>query len=176
MKIAKKQNSRKVITIYIILVIILTALATFLYFKTNFFGNNPKNNTPNTELIDQNPPITEQPQNSTDTKTNNTDTPTSPTVIKGSDKKQVDLVIINFSSTALNVQINTVTSTGSCTLTLTSTSHETITQTSGIQPLASVSACDTFNYTKLPSGNWTIDVTYSSDTLTGSVSDTRTIQ
>ena len=175
--IRKKINTKKTITICILTIIISAALFTFLYIKTNFFGNNFNNNTVNTSPIDYTSPTEEQVKNGAEIKANGgSDKPTDPVVINGETKKQVDLTIINFSSTVLNVQINTVTSTGSCTLILTSPTHEKITQTSDIKPLASISACNTFRYAELSSGIWTIDVIYNSDTLTGNISDTRTIQ
>ena len=181
MKIAKKRKilSKKIIIISIlILLLIAGSTVLFLYAKTNVFGNHPVNNTPqNINTVDYNPTTNEQTQNGSNIKASSgsADKPTDPTIVNGSTKKQVELIIVNASTTKTNVQINAVVNSGTCTLTLTSPNQTTVTQTSDVQALASVSACKTFNYTELPSGTWTINVTYSSGTLTGTVTSTRSL-
>lgn len=181
MKIIKKRKifSKKAIIIcFLISLFILGVVVGFLHTKTNVFGNNPtKSNIQNINTVDYNPATKEQTKNGSDIKATNsgTDKPSAPIVVEGSTKKQVDLVIINASKAAVNVQINAVVNSGTCTLTLTSPSQTTITQTTDVQPLASVSACKTFSYSQIPSGTWTINVTYISDTLTGTVTDTRSL-
>lgn len=175
----RKKSSKKIIIVCILILAIASgAIVAFLHAKTNLFGNNPDNNkTLNINTVDYNPATNDQTKNGTDIKagSGSTDKPVAPTVVEGSTKKQVDLIIINASTTKVNVQINAVVDSGTCTLTLTSPGQTTITQTSNIQPLASFSACKTFSYSELPSGNWTIKVDYSNDTLIGTVTDTRSL-
>jgi len=181
MKIPKKRkNSQKKIIIVCILILFvcLSIAISFLYIKTNLFGNNPaKNSTLNINTINYNPATNDQTENGSDIKASNgsTDKPAAPTVVDGSTKKQVELIIINSSATKTNVQINAIVDSGTCTLTLTSPGQATITQTSDVQPLASFSACKTFSYSELSSGNWTIKIDYTSDTLIGTVTDTRSL-
>lgn len=181
MKISKKSTMVSKKTLIICLVaslLILGSIVAFLHSKTNVFGNNPdKNNSKNINTIDYNPPTSEQTNSGTSIKAGNgsTDKPSTPAAVEGSTKKQVGLVIVNASKTQINVQINTVVNSGTCTLTLSSPGQTTITQTSEVQPLASFSACKTFNYPEIPSGTWTISILYTSDTLTGSVTSTRSL-
>jgi hypothetical protein len=181
MKIAKKRKilSKKIIiTSILILLLIAGSTLLFLYIKTNVFSNHPVNNTPqNINTVNYNPTTNEQTENGSNIKASSgsADKPPDPTSVEGSTKKQVELIIINASKTKINVQINAVVKSGTCTLTLTSPNQTTITLTSDVQALASVSACKTFNYTELAAGTWAINVSYDSDTLTGNVISTRSL-
>lgn len=134
--------------------------------KTTDSGNSTK--------IDTNPPTQEQIDAGNAIKSGESnDTPVSPTTVEGSNKKSVQLLITaanqNNPYLQIGVQIDTVTSAGTCTLTLTNSHNETITKTAGVQALARTSTCKGFNVpvSELSTGNWHIKVIYSSDTLTG---------
>ena len=70
----------------------------------------------------------------------------------------------------IRTQINEITSSGKCTLTMTSGSNS-INQSASVQALASISTCEGFNVplSSLSSGSWTIIINYSSTGQTGSV-------
>lgn len=131
-------------------------------------------NNGNSTKIDTNPPTQEQIDAGNEIKSGGSnDTPASPTTVEGSDKKSVQVSITaanqNDPYLQIGVQIDTVTNTGTCTLTLTNGQNETVTKTAGVQALAKTSTCKGFNVpvSELSAGNWHIKVNYTSDTLTG---------
>lgn len=130
----------------------------------------------NSTKIDNNPATNEQINNGNDTKTgSSSDTPPVPTVIKGSDKKTVQLTISaanqNNQSLQIRVMIGAIESSGQCNLLLTN-GTATVKKTAGAQSQATTSTCMGFDIplSELSGGTWSITVDYSSDKLIGTVS------
>lgn len=88
---------------------------------------------------------------------------------------QLDVTITaaNQNGSVVNIRslISTVTSNGTCTLTLTKDTS-TVTKTAGIQPLANASTCKGFDIptSELSQGTWHISLTISSGSKTGTAS------
>lgn len=116
-----------------------------------------------------------QPAQSPTSPTLPTTTPTSP-----SSPQYVAMSITALEQTSselqIRTQINTITSDGSCNLLLTN-GTQNVTQTAGVQALATVSTCKGFNVplSSLSTGNWTAKVSFSNTTLSGSTAQQVTI-
>ena len=109
------------------------------------------------------------------------DTPPAPEPIKGTTKSNVGVTMTastqNGSTYQMRFQIDTPTADGTCTLTLTKGSS-TVTKTAGVQALAKISTCQGFDVpvSELSSGQWNVNMSYESSTLTGSTTSTITVQ
>lgn len=94
----------------------------------------------------------------------------------------VPLVITSTSQSSgmvyIRVIIQEVTSTGSCTLSMSNSSGGTYTATSPVQSMASSSTCEGFNVpvSKLSQGSWDINIKYTNGTSSGVASGSITIQ
>ncbi len=174
----KQKNTKKYIIIGIVAIILISSPFIYVYaFNGNLFGwkSNQKTNNPTQDVnnINYNPATKDQQDAGSQTKTGSSDTPTAPTVVPGSDKKEVQLIITstNQTSTILQIrtQINTTDTTGTCTLTI--TGQKTIVKTAGVQAFASVSTCQGFDIplSELSAGSWHASIDYSSATLHGSI-------
>ncbi len=86
---------------------------------------------------------------------------------------KVDMIVtranVSGNNLDLSVLIQSVVSSGTCTLRLTS-GDQTIVKTAGVQALSSSSTCAGFKVNGLSSGSWKATVTYAGDQLSGSVS------
>ena len=94
----------------------------------------------------------------------------------------VPLVITSANQSSGTVYIRTmiqqVTSAGTCTLSMSNGSGDTYTATSSVQSMASSSTCEGFNVptSKLTIGDWSIKITYTNDTSSGSATGSVTVQ
>lgn len=131
----------------------------------------------------KNNPIAAPTPNTPNTATKSGQTPppstaSNPPASNGLQSVAMSITALNQTSTTLQIrtQINTVTSEGTCNLSLTN-GTQTVTRTSGVQALASVSTCQGFDVplSSLPPGNWTAQITFSNTTSTGNVSKQITI-
>jgi hypothetical protein len=101
------------------------------------------------------------------------DQPPSPTPNPGS-KSTVSLAITSTNQNDVTMQIRSIIysiqNTGTCTLTLTKLNNPTITMTAGVQALPSSSTCKGFDVplSQLSKGQWTANLDFSNDTVTGS--------
>lgn len=108
-------------------------------------------------------------------------TPT-PTVIQGSTKKNVQLLISAANQNGAILQVRTLISavenTGVCTLSLSKEGQTTVTKTAGSQALSSNSTCLGFDIpiSELSIGVWQLTIEYSSSNLVGSVTKNISIQ
>lgn len=180
MKIQKKQsNKTKNIllsgsALAVVLVLVIVFIRPLIFDKQI---NNPSSNTNSSDNIDYSPATNDQKQSGSDIKANGgSDQPSAPAVIPGSNKKKVEVTITstnqNNSILQIRTLVSTVTSEGTCTLTLSKTDSADIIKTAPIQPLASTSTCKGFDISTsgMSKGSWRASIVYDSDTLTGSVS------
>lgn len=181
-KYHKKRFSAKHIVIACALSALTASPLIYVYaFNGNLFGwrkthNSSSNNLMhNADNIDYDPATKEQQDAGNTIKSSGSgDIPPTPTVIPGSDKKNVQLTITSANQNESNLQIRALISAvendGVCTLTLSSAGETTVSKTAGIQAMATVSTCKGFDIPvpELAVGKWHILVEYSSETLTGS--------
>jgi hypothetical protein len=174
----KSTTTKKVLIISGVIIVLIAIPVTYVYaFNGSLFGWQK----PTTEIINHDqksvnyePATPEQQKAGTTIKSGSTDTPPAPTVIPGSDKKNVQITITaanqNESTLQIRTLISAVEGTGVCTLTLTSAGKPTVTKTSDSQALASISTCQGFDIpiSELPVGTWHAVIDYSSTALTGS--------
>jgi hypothetical protein len=78
----------------------------------------------------------------------------------------------------IRVMIEQITSAGTCTLSMSNGSGNTYTATSSVQSMASSSTCEGFNIptSKLTTGDWSIKITYTNDSSSGSATGSVTVQ
>lgn len=92
----------------------------------------------------------------------------------------VDITALNQSSGTLYVRtlIQTVTSSGTCSLSMVSANGKTYTASSSVQAGPSSSTCQGFNIpvSSLENGNWSVTISFQNDTLKGSATKDITIQ
>lgn len=183
MKIShKKIFPSKYIYVCVILLLLIASPFVYVYaFNGSLFGwKKPHSSESNNIIqgnnnIDYGPATKEQQDAGKAIKSSGSgDTPPAPTVIPGSNKKNVQLTITSANKNGSVLQIRTLISAvennGICTLTLSSIGKTTITKTADIQAMATVSTCKGFDIpiSELSSGEWRILVEYSSNSLTGS--------
>lgn len=105
-----------------------------------------------------------------------------PQPVPGTNKSSVsaEITSANQDTSRLRVRtlIQTVTSDGTCTLTMQGPGGKTYSATAGVQALPSTSTCKGFDVplSQLASGSWTIKLTFSNTNLTASASKAITIQ
>ena len=184
---AKKDTSKKILIIPIIITVILVGFFTYAYItKGSFFGWQPfgaKSSSVNFG------PATEEEKNAGNATKDNTVNPETPDTTKPGNEQttnpespstttDVGLQITNKSFVNGNLHISTeilqVTSTGTCTLVLSKAGSSNVTQKVDVQPLASTSTCKGFDVplSSLSNGTWAINLTYASTKSNGTVTDT----
>lgn len=134
--------------------------------------------TPTDEQIDDGNDTKEETLNPDKTPTNNDNVPVeSSTLLTITAKNQLKDTSQNMLQ--IRAQIDSVDSTGTCTLTL-SDGTNSITRTAGVQPQATVSTCQGFNVdintAGLKTGTWSIKLSYTAGDISGSASDTVTVK
>lgn len=189
MKIKVKKrllDTKKIIAIVMLLVLVLalTILYLFLQHKLNI-NNSSSQKSSTSPVVNLDKPTTEQKAAGEDTKlnSNNNNDETNTTPSSTDNQKRLVAVTIpaaNVNSSVLQIrsQINTVDSTGICSLTLTGPESKVITKTSEVQALASTSTCKGFDVpvSELSTGSWQVDLTFNNSSLTGMASKTITIE
>lgn len=188
MKIIQPKNTKKTLLIafpVILLVIILLAISA--YYKVGPFApkiNNAINfDKPTSEQVDTGSQTKQQTIDQSNNKDNTGSDPTpAPQPVEGSDKKTVNMEItaINQTNTALQIRtlIQTITSEGTCSLSMNGPSGKTYTSTATIQALPSSSTCKGFDVplTELSQGVWMITVSFTNDNLATSATREITIK
>lgn len=180
MKIDRSNHHAKYRLIVALGVIILVAALVVGYMYTMGYGPFAKTTTnssdtaaPSTNKTDYNPPSAAQVTVGAKTKEAVAEsTPTSPTVPSST----IGIVItsdgVNGDTYSIRTLIDTVTSNGTCSLSMKSASGKTYSESVGVQPLSSNSTCRGFNIplTSLSRGEtWHINLTLTSGDLQGSV-------
>ncbi len=143
-----------------------------------------------TNGIDYNPPTPEQTstgdaakQQTTNGATGSDPSPAPTPSTTGSSKPQVgmDITAANIDSTAgvlrVRTLIQTVTSSGTCTLTASGPNGKTYTASAGVQAGPSTSTCKGFDIpiSSLSSGNWSIQVSFENDSLQATASTEKSL-
>lgn len=193
MKISNKAFiSRKKIVISALIIVLLGG--SFFVSQAILDQSSSQDENAKTGGINYDKPTQEQQDNGATIKGNSTDTQTGKPNASGSDqppapaasdngsKKIVEVTISaakqNGDTYQIRAFISKVTTQGSCTLKLAKTGQTTITQTVGLQPSASISACKLTDVSVagVAKGNWQLTIDYSSDTLMGSETKSILIQ
>jgi hypothetical protein len=176
-QIKNKKTVKKFVIAIIAFALIIAGVLTYVYvFKGNFFGwKATQDSTKSNNTIDHGPATDEQKEAGNQVKSGSkSDTPPEPTIVPGSDKKSVQMVITaanqNGSTLQIRSLISAVVNTGACTLSLTKAGQPTITKSASTQALSSTSTCQGFDVptSELSVGTWHILIEYNSDTLIGS--------
>jgi hypothetical protein len=188
MKIPSKSHriNKKFITAGIVAVLLLTTAAVYVYaFNGDILGWN--NHSKDKDSSGGNPATDEQKDTGDEIKKNNLETSKPNTESEnstqngsstnGNGKKTVDLIITasaqNGSTYQVRTLVGTVTSTGTCTLTLTRGAASVV-KTAGLQATANSSTCRGFDVpvSELYPGEWQLNISFENDQLTGSASKT----
>ena len=194
----KKRFPKKLIIASSVVILLVAGALTYVYsLNGSLFGwKVSKNTTSDNNKINYGPATSEQQKSGTQTKsdsvnnnsdpakptTNSSDTPPAPTPVPDSSKKSVLVAITAANQSGANfqirTQINTVSDTGTCMLTLTKTGQPTVTKTAGVQAYASISTCKGFDVavSELSLGTWQASISYDSSDLTGHISTSITIK
>lgn len=182
MKIKKKSgiNIKRNILVVVSVLLIASAFLVYTYSSSgSLFGWHPFGTAKDKNAVNYDKPTDEQKQagdtikeqsvGKTDTTTS--DDPSSPEP-QANGKSTVDVTITakNKNGSLLQIRslIGTISSSGTCTLTL-SKGSAVITKTAGIQPQASESTCKGFDVPlgELSTGNWQINLRFENDSLQG---------
>jgi hypothetical protein len=179
MKIIRSKNKVKVLSLSIAAVILLAgmAAAAAFYFKVGPFSVDPSLNPPTREEKATGKDIKQQTvdQDSKGSQTGSDPSP-SPKPIPGTSKSSVgaDITAVNQDTAYLHIRmlIQAVTSSGTCTLTMSGPQQGSYSNTVEVQALPSTSTCKGFDIplSKLSKGTWTINIKFSNSTLTASAS------
>ena len=177
-KSKNKKISKKIIIIPIVVLLIAFIALEKLNVINLIHIHNQNNvtNEKNSTKIDENQATDDQINNGNNTKSNSSsDKPNQPTSIDGSNKKSVQVTITSYNqgTNSLDIRaiIGTVTSSGSCKLSLTKNSL-TIARSVNVQAQATISACESFSIplSEIGTGQWKATVSFENDTLLGSSS------
>ena len=188
MKIIQPNNKKKIIIIASIVAILLaTATAYAYYSKLGPFTANSNDSInldkPTKDELETGERIKEQsviPDG--DKQTSGSDPAPAPQPIEGSDKKSihVEITAANQNESTLQVRtlIQAVTSTGTCTLSMTGPQGKTYTSTVDIQALSSSSTCKGYDIplTDLAPGTWSLSLNYESSDIIGTTNKEMTIK
>lgn len=186
MKIKKKNgiNVKRNVLVVGLILLIVSAFLFYTYTKSvSLFGWHPFDTSKDGGAVNYNKPTDDQKQAGDTIKeqsvgktdANTSDNPPSPEP-RANDKSIVDVTITakNKNGSLLQIRslIGTISSSGTCTLTLTKGSA-VITKTAGIQPQASESTCRGFDValSELSSGTWQINLQFENDSLQGGAKD-----
>jgi hypothetical protein len=189
MKIIQSNNTKRTVLILLLAVLLfsVTGAVASYHYKVGPFS-------PATDdSINLDKPSEDQVKNGSDTKQqtvtsdeNKSQTGSDPALepqpVENSDKKSVhaEITAANQDESSLRVRalIQTVASSGTCTLSMTGPQGKTYTATAAIQPLPSSSTCKGFDIplSSLASGAWTIKINFNNDNLTASASKEVTVK
>lgn len=183
-KTTQKDNTKRLIIVIIILVAAaIVASGLYVAYGTNLFNHSKDTDStineraPTNEEVDAGAEIKDESVNGS--KDGSSDTPAAPIPQEnGKSKVIVSITSSNVNSGTLQVRalIEAVVSNGTCTLTLTKDDN-TITKTSNTQALPSTSTCQGFDIptSELSSGQWTLNLTFNTETYEGNVTTTVSI-
>lgn len=175
----ENQNSKKKIAIIAIIVIVALAGAALAAAYSLKLG--PFAQTDNVSQKDE-PASKEERQQSTDAKLKAVEeeqaqkeqeaensSPSTPENTKTAVAVEIPSALANGSSIRVTTLIHTVTSLGTCTLTVEKGGQVGYTSSAGVQPTSSTSTCKGFDIPvdQLSAGTWTATVTFTNDTLQG---------
>lgn len=184
----RKSNKKVIIIVAAILLAALGATYAAYHFQTGPFSPQPHNS------VNLDPATTDQKAAGNDIKqstlnqvengkeSSGSDPSPAPQPIEGSDKKSVGMEITAANQTATTLQvrtfIQTVTSTGTCTITMKNSQGMTYANTVDTQALSSTTTCKGFDIPldQLSSGTWTINIDFNNDTLIASANKEITIK
>lgn len=193
MNIKSRSTPKKTIIISSIVVLGVTLVAAGVYvyaFKGTILGWSPLTSTQTSDTVDYGPATEEEIDSGNKTKAQNVNN-SSQDNPKVSDKVEneprgntgsigISITVANQNGDLLQVRtlIETVTTTGQCTLTATRSGSAPVTKTADIQPMASTSTCKGFDVpiSELSTGTWTLTVVYKNQSITGSATKTVTIK
>jgi flagellar basal body-associated protein FliL len=192
MKIDKRSHGKTKLIVAIIAIAILVVIAAgaiYVYaFSGKIFGWTPLTTTSST--IDYSPPTKDQIDAGNQAKSNTvTNTPANPKTDGNNDTPPADnppttaannigvtitAASQNGSVFQIRTLISTVSSSGTCTLTLSKTGASSVVKTAGVQPLANSTTCQGFDVatSELSAGSWTATVVYKQGTDQGTASQT----
>lgn len=185
------KNKRHIIIVSIIIIVLLVAsLGLYLFvFKGRIFGWSPvvssaipstNYDKPTDEQVSTGNDIKKQSSDTTDPNNVGSDRPATPVVESGQTKATVPVTIsaANQNDGVLQVRtlISAITSSGTCTLTLTKNST-TVTKTSEVQSLPSSATCKGFDIpvSEISAGEWQLKVVFENDTIKGENTKTVTV-
>lgn len=178
MKIKRKIVSRKKILLIIIITLLVVCVGVAYIIKLTNDRNNEVsevNNNPATK--DQSQDGLSKKEDSVESssvpdnpKTDADDTHSPSTQPGEKTAVSVNITALSQAGSTLQVRslIETITSTGTCTLTLTK-DNKTVTKTAAVQPLANASTCQGFDIptSELSAGTWNINLLFESETHKG---------
>lgn len=180
MKIPQPKNTRPLtLTLLSAIGLILIGVTVAYYFKIGPF-NNQLNDSINLNEATQEEKntgagIKQQSIKSSNDKTQTGSDPSpAPQPIEGSDKKTVGMEVSAVSQGDSTIQIRaliqTITNTGTCSLSMKSTQGLTYTATADVQALSSSTTCKGFDIplNQLTPGTWTTSIDFSNTTITAS--------
>lgn len=185
---ARNQNKKYIIIAIVILLIGIASIATYIFaFKGALFGWSPL--AQEKSGINYDKPTEEQKKAGEDIKSEsvNQEKPSESTdqtpapIPQPNGKSKVDLTITAANQNGSLLQIRTliayVSSSGTCTLTLTK-GTQTITKTTAIQALASTSTCQGFDIavSELSPGTWNASVNFENTDVTASATKGVSVQ
>lgn len=180
MKINRSSNKKPIILSLCVVVVAAAAIVTFLYLK----NQSNKQQSETSDAKQQKAAGEQTKSNAVDAsngKAEANDTPPAPQPIEGTSKSSVGVTMTasaqNGSMYQMRFQIDSPTTDGTCTLTLTKGSS-TVTKTANVQALAKISTCQGFDIpvSELSPGQWGAHLSYESSTLTGSTTSTISVQ
>lgn len=186
----KHRLSRKIVTLIIVGFVVTLALAGIGVYAAVFHGNifgwtpfpAPKTSDSNPD-VNYGPATDEEIDTGTGIKEENADSGTKPNESTDGETTTSNITIsIPYSaqidgSLRVTTQIDKVTSSGTCTLTLSRSGYESITMTAGVQAQNRTSTCMGFTVTQpLAAGNWNLRIDYADGINKGSVSKDQMIQ
>lgn len=185
MKIAKTKhttNNKKIIVIIIAAVVILGIGGTVsAYYLLSQDQKTESTEAPaieeyNRNDVDLNESSNEQQQAGEDIKKDSVDKDES----QQNGSLSVSFTAVNQSDNSLQVRANisSLTSNGTCELSLTGPNGTVVTKSSGVQALASNSTCQGFDIplSELSKGSWTVKLKVTTNNVTGEVSQTTEIR
>lgn len=182
MQINKKDTTKRVIIIIgLVLALLVAGVAAAALLKLGPFASTalPR------ESVDLNKPTDDQVKNgesikqdTVENKGGSTGSDPLPSPTPGTtpgDKSTVDMQITAYNQDSDTVYIRSliqlITSSGSCQLRMSGPNGKTYSATSGVQAVSSSSTCGGFNIpvSSLSPGNWTINLSFSNDSYSASV-------
>ncbi len=192
MKIQNKNTSKKkIIGLSLLGGLLLVLLASVLYlykFNGTLFGWSPIHRDVSSKSINYSPPSKQEVDTGNDIK-NTTTTSDNPKTDNSSTDSSVttdENITISIPSVAVTPDgstlritslIEKLTSNGTCTLSLTKSGSDPITQVVGVQASANSSTCKGFSIpTSGRSGTWQLSITYTDGTFRGNASQSITIE
>jgi hypothetical protein len=189
MKITQSNNTKRITVISIAAILILSALGTAAayYYKAGPFTPNVDDSInldkPSEDELKSGSDAKQQTVDSDENKNQpGSDPAPNPQPIENSNKKSVhaEITAANQDESSLHIRtlIQTVASSGTCTLVMTGPQGKAYTAEAAVQPLPSSSTCKGFDIplSNLSLGIWTIKVDFNNDELTASVNKEVTIK